>query len=51
MITYPPLARFPEIEDAGWSAIRDAITARCSPHEATVAIQAAATAVLGLPDP
>lgn len=25
MITYPPLERFPEIEDAGWSAIRDAL--------------------------
>ena len=30
MITYPPLARFPEIEDAGWSAIRDALTGRCT---------------------
>ena len=51
MITYPPLTRFPEIEDAGWSAIRDAITGRCSSHAATVAIQAAATAVLELPGP
>jgi multiple sugar transport system substrate-binding protein len=51
MITYPPLTRFPEIEDAGWSAIRDALTGRCSPREATAAVQAAATAVLGSPAP
>jgi multiple sugar transport system substrate-binding protein len=46
MITYPPLARFPEVEDAGWSAIRDALTRRCSPRDAARDIQAAATAVL-----
>ena len=46
MITYPPLVRFPEIEDAGWSAIRDALTGRCTPSEATRAIQAAAHEVL-----
>lgn len=46
MITYPPLARFPEIEDAGWSAIRDALLGRCSPAEAAQAIQAAAEQVL-----
>jgi len=38
--------RFPEIEDAGWSAIRDALTGRCTPSEATRAIQAAAHEVL-----
>jgi len=46
MITYPPLVRFPEIEDAGWSAIRDALTGRCTPSDATRAIQAAAHEVL-----
>jgi multiple sugar transport system substrate-binding protein len=46
MITYPPLVRFPEIEDAGWSAIRDAITGGCTAREATVAIQRAARNVL-----
>ncbi len=46
MITYPPLARFPEIEDAGWSAIRDALRGRHSPETAARAIQAAAEAVL-----
>ena len=46
MITYPPLTRFPEIEDAGWSAMRDALTGRCTPREATEGIQAAACSVL-----
>ena len=46
MITYPPLVRFPEVEDAGWSAIRDAIIGRCTPRDATDAIQAAAHEVL-----
>ena len=47
MITYPPLARFPEIEDAGWSAIREALRGRQSAQAAARAIQAAAEAVLG----
>jgi multiple sugar transport system substrate-binding protein len=47
MITYPPLARFPEIEDAGWSAVRDALSGRLSPAAAAGAIQAAAERVLG----
>jgi len=42
MITYPPLERFPEIEDAGWSAIRDALRGLHSPAEAVRAIQSAA---------
>jgi multiple sugar transport system substrate-binding protein len=46
MITYPPLVRFPEIEDAGWSAIRDALRGLHSPAEATRAIQTAAEQVL-----
>ena len=46
MITYPPLPRFPEIEDAGWSAIRDALRGRHSPAVAARAIQAAAEQVL-----
>jgi multiple sugar transport system substrate-binding protein len=46
MITYPPLPRFPEIEDAGWSAIRDALRGRHSPAMAARAIQAAAEQVL-----
>jgi multiple sugar transport system substrate-binding protein len=46
MITYPPLVRFPEIEDAGWSAIRDALRGRHSPTTAARAIQSAAEQVL-----
>jgi hypothetical protein len=49
MITYPPLARFPEIEDAGWSAIRDALGGRQSPANAARAIQSAAERVLTRP--
>ena len=46
MITYPPLEHFPEIEDAGWSAIRDALRGVLSPAAAARAIQAAAEQVL-----
>jgi hypothetical protein len=46
MITYPPLARFPEIEDAGWAAIRSAVQGTTSPLEAAHAIQVAAEGVL-----
>jgi ABC-type glycerol-3-phosphate transport system substrate-binding protein len=46
MITYPPLVRFPEIEDAGWSAIRDALRGLQSPAAAARAIQAAAERTL-----
>ena len=46
MITYPPLVRFPEIEDAGWSAIRDALRGVHSPAAAARAIQTAAEHVL-----
>ena len=30
MITYPPLVRFPEVEDAGWGAIHDALRGELS---------------------
>ncbi len=46
MITYPPLARFPEIEDAGWSAIRRALLGQCSATEALGEVQAVADRVL-----
>jgi multiple sugar transport system substrate-binding protein len=46
MITYPPLVRFPEIEDAGWAAIRDALRGVHSPAAAARAIQSAAEQVL-----
>ena len=46
MISYPPLARFPAIEDAGWSAIRDALRGDCTASQAAAAMQTAAKAIL-----
>jgi hypothetical protein len=46
MITYPPLDRFPEIEDAGWSAIQDALRGLHSSAAAARAIQSAAEQIL-----
>ena len=46
MITYPPLRRFPEIEDAGWGAIHDALLGRLTAAEAVARIQAVAREVL-----
>lgn len=46
MLTYPPLVRFPEIEDAAWGALRDAMTGAVRPVEAVARMQAAAEAVL-----
>ena len=39
MITYPPHASFPAVEDAGWHAIRDAIRGACTPADAVRRIQ------------
>jgi multiple sugar transport system substrate-binding protein len=47
MITYPPLACFPEIEDAGWSAIHDSLIGSASAAETVARIQAVAEEVLG----
>jgi multiple sugar transport system substrate-binding protein len=47
MITYPPLERFPEVEDAGWHAINRALRGELSPRQAVDATQAAAEGVLG----
>lgn len=46
MITYPPLERFPKIEDAGWLAIRDALRGRLSPAAAARTIQSSAEKIL-----
>jgi multiple sugar transport system substrate-binding protein len=46
MITYPPLERFPEVEDAGWGAIHDALRGELSPAEAVASIQHAAESAL-----
>jgi multiple sugar transport system substrate-binding protein len=46
MITYPPLERFPEVEDAGWQAINAALRGELSPAEAVAEAQAAAVLAL-----
>jgi multiple sugar transport system substrate-binding protein len=46
MITYPSLARFPEVEDAGWSAINAALRGEISAAAAVDSIQRAAEGVL-----
>ena len=51
MITYPPLPEFPAIEDAGWSAIHDALQHRVSSAGAAARIQSAAETVLTDLDP
>jgi hypothetical protein len=45
MVTYPPLERFPEVEDAAWGALHDALRG-LSAEEAVARMQAAATAIL-----
>ena len=46
MITYPPLARFPEIEDAGWSALQRALRGALDADAALAEMQSAAERVL-----
>jgi ABC-type glycerol-3-phosphate transport system substrate-binding protein len=46
MITYPPLANFPAVEDAGWSAINAALLGQISSGAAVEAIQDAAVRAL-----
>ncbi len=46
MITYPPLERFPAVEDAGWQAINDALRGTADPADVPSRIQAAADSVL-----
>jgi multiple sugar transport system substrate-binding protein len=47
MLTYPPLARFPEIEDAGWGALRRALRLEIDARTALAEMQAAAARLLG----
>jgi multiple sugar transport system substrate-binding protein len=47
MITYPSLARFPEIEDAGWSAVNAALRGEVTAAEAVARVQSVAQHVLG----
>ncbi|MBK9178558.1 MAG: extracellular solute-binding protein [Acidimicrobiales bacterium] len=46
MITYAPSERFPEVEDAGWEAIRRALRGACSPAAALEEMQRAAERVV-----
>ena len=46
MITYPPLVRFPEVEDAGWSAINAALRGQLRPEDAVIQIQRSAERTL-----
>lgn len=46
MLTYPPLERFDEVEDAAWGALHDAVSGRCSPADAVIAMQRAAEEIL-----
>lgn len=46
MLTYPPLERFPEVEDAGWGAIHDALLGHIDAATAVDRMQIAAEAVL-----
>ena len=46
MITYPPLERFPAVEDAGWQAINEALRGELDPAAVPPRIQAAAEAAL-----
>jgi multiple sugar transport system substrate-binding protein len=46
MITYPQHPRFPEVEDAGWQAINDALRGMRGPRSAVQEIQRRAAAVL-----
>lgn len=46
MITYPPHERFPEVEDAGWGLLHDAIRGGRDAHTTVEQIQRAAEAVL-----
>jgi multiple sugar transport system substrate-binding protein len=46
MITYPPLVRFPEVEDAGWGALHRALRGDIEVEAALAAMQQAAESVL-----
>jgi multiple sugar transport system substrate-binding protein len=47
MLTYPPLERFPEVEDAGWQAINRALRGEVSAKAAIASTQEAAERALG----
>jgi multiple sugar transport system substrate-binding protein len=47
MITYPPLARFPELEDAAWGALQRVLRGEIDAPAALAEMQSAAARVLG----
>ena len=47
MITYPPLVRFPAVEDAGWTALHRVLRGELDPAGALDSMQSAAAAALG----
>ncbi|HUP87353.1 MAG TPA: extracellular solute-binding protein [Acidimicrobiales bacterium] len=47
MLTYPPLERFPEVEDAGWQAINEALRGVRPADDVPALVQQAAEAALG----
>jgi multiple sugar transport system substrate-binding protein len=47
MITYPPLVRFPEIEDAGWDALHRALRGKIDADTALREMQKAAEGIRG----
>ena len=49
MITYPPLVRFPALEDAGWETLHRALRGGLDVTAALAAIQATAAAALREP--
>ena len=51
MITYPALARFPEIEDAGWMALRSVFVGDSTVTDAVDAIATAITTVANTEGP
>lgn len=49
MLTYPPHERFPEVEDAGWGALHDALLGRLDVRAAVDRMQTVALDVLEAP--
>jgi multiple sugar transport system substrate-binding protein len=46
MLTYPPLRQFPEVEDAAWGALHDALEGTIDAEHAVARMQAAAEEIL-----
>src|SRR4029079_15276484 len=46
MLTYPPLERFPEVEDAGWQAIHEALRGVSRPHAVAALVKRGAQSTI-----